>query len=543
MIAEHLETFLASLDADPDAKGLPAYVQRAFYDALQCGLLAHGVLRLGGDTCQEEILLPLRCKRRGGCPSCAGRRMAQTAAHLVECVIPWVPTRQGVVSGPLPWRYWTAPSKDLMTQVHTMIRPTIAPYYVHQAVKRGIERQKVQPGSGTFIQRCGGAINLNVHSHVDRTDQGRTPRLVKGEPPSDTDRAEVLQPISRRVIRTRRRLGYLEAGLDAAVATGYDPLRSEEPARARPMAASVTQRIAFGERAGQTLRRIGSGFGYAGDRPELTGPRGASVNGFSLHATTQIPAHRRDQLERWMRSTARGAGARERLEEAANGDRVSTFTKPWSDGTTGMKRSPWERLEQLAARVPLPRVHLGRYPGCLAPHSQGRGAILPTPRQQGVDGDEAKTGTPSWSWARLLGRVFALDMATWPWCRRGARWISAASTQEAVITRLLRHLKLASVPPLMAPARSRQARVAWVAEPPPSAGARGRRARRGGVSHPSERLPSRLQSLPPHSRAALRRDPPPACGACPGRAGRRYALLLGVLARADTARWAAREAV
>ena len=92
-----LEIFLASLDADPDAKGLPAYVQREFYDYLQCGILAHGFLRLGCDTCQKELLLPFSCKRRGFCPSCAGRRMAQTAAHLVECVIPWVPTRQWVV--------------------------------------------------------------------------------------------------------------------------------------------------------------------------------------------------------------------------------------------------------------------------------------------------------------------------------------------------------------------------------------------------------------------------------------------------------------
>jgi len=34
VVADHLETFLASLDADPDAKGLPAYVQREFYDYL-----------------------------------------------------------------------------------------------------------------------------------------------------------------------------------------------------------------------------------------------------------------------------------------------------------------------------------------------------------------------------------------------------------------------------------------------------------------------------------------------------------------------------
>jgi len=57
------------------------------------------------------------------------------------------------------------------------------------------------------------------------------------------------------------------------VATCYDPLLDNEPELACTMAASVKQRIAFGERAGQKVRRIGSGFGYEGERPELTGPR------------------------------------------------------------------------------------------------------------------------------------------------------------------------------------------------------------------------------------------------------------------------------
>jgi hypothetical protein len=112
-VADHLETFVASLDADPDARGLPAYVERELYDYVRCGVLAHGFLRLGCDTCHHELLLAFSCKRRGFCPSCAGakrvasatceqRRMAQTAAHLVEQVIPWVPTRQWVVSVPVP---------------------------------------------------------------------------------------------------------------------------------------------------------------------------------------------------------------------------------------------------------------------------------------------------------------------------------------------------------------------------------------------------------------------------------------------------------
>ncbi len=241
VIAEHLETFLLSRHDDPDAKGLPAHVARAFYDYLQCGILAYGFLRLGCDTCPQETLLAFSCKRRGFCPSCAGRRMAQSAAHLVECVMPWVPTRQWVVCVPIPLRYWTAPSRHLTAQVHTIIRNTIAQFYLNQAVKRGLARHKVQPGSVTFLQRFGGSLNANLHYHViviegvflDRTDQGLTPRFLKGEPPSDADVADVVQKISRRVIRKLRRLGYLEAGMDVPVATGYDPLLDTEPELAR----------------------------------------------------------------------------------------------------------------------------------------------------------------------------------------------------------------------------------------------------------------------------------------------------------------------
>ena len=124
---------------------------------------------------------------------------------------------------------------------------------------------------------------------------------------------------------------------------------------------------------------------------------------------------------------ARGAVSLERLTQDANGDLVSTFTHPWSDGTTGIRLSPMELLEKLAALVPLPRVHLVRYGGCLAPHSSLRGAIIPTPRQ------------------------------------RGALRIIAALTQGEVIRKILRHLKLAADPPLIAPARIRQESFAWSA--------------------------------------------------------------------------------
>jgi Putative transposase len=310
-----------------------------------------------------------------------------------------------------------------------------------------------------------------VHYHLlflegvflDRTDQGRPPRFRQGEPPTDTDIAAVVQQISRRVIRMLRRLGYLEAGIEAPVATGYAPLRDHEPALARTMAASVQHRIACGERAGQPVRRIGSGFGSEGEAPKLTGPRCASVHGFSLHANTHIPAHRRDQLERLIRYTARGAMSLERLTQDANGDLLYTFTHPWSDGTTGIKLSPLELLEKLAALVPLPHVHLVRYGGCLASHSHLRGMILPTLRQQGLDEPEVCPASPRWSWARLLQRVFDVDMTRCPFCQQGTLRLIAVITQGEVIGKILRYLKRAADPPPIAPARSRQAPYDWVA--------------------------------------------------------------------------------
>jgi hypothetical protein len=209
------------------------------------------------------------------------------------------------------------------------------------------------------------------------------------------------------------------------------------------------------------VRRIGAGFGHEGEVPTLIGTRCASVHGFSLHANTHVPAHRRDQLERLSRYMARGAVSLERLTQDANGDLVYTFTHPRSDRTTGIRLSPMEILEKLAALVPLPRVHLVRYGGCLAPHSSLRGAIVPTPRQQGMEDEETDTTSPRWSWARLLKHVFALELVRCPFCQRGALRIIAAITQGEVIRKILRHLKLAVDLPPMAPARVRQEAFVW----------------------------------------------------------------------------------
>jgi hypothetical protein len=64
VVAEYLDTFLAAIDADLTANGLPSYVRDEFQAYLKCGILAHGFLRLGCDTCPHQMLLAFKrpCK-------------------------------------------------------------------------------------------------------------------------------------------------------------------------------------------------------------------------------------------------------------------------------------------------------------------------------------------------------------------------------------------------------------------------------------------------------------------------------------------------
>jgi hypothetical protein len=79
-------------------------------------------------------------------------------------------------------------------------------------------------------------------------------------------------------------------------------------ARARPHHGGLCPTAHRLWRAGQTTRLLDCiGIGYAGGLPVLTRSCRACIKGLSLHANTYVPAHQRDQLERVMRSTARGS--------------------------------------------------------------------------------------------------------------------------------------------------------------------------------------------------------------------------------------------
>jgi hypothetical protein len=100
-----------------------------------------------------------------------------------------------------------------------------------------------------------------------------------------------------------------------------------------------------------------------------------------------------------------------------------------------------------------------RYGGYLAPHSHLRATIIPTPRQQGVDVPEGHRPSPNWTWARLLKRVFSIDMEHCPVCQQGRLQIITAIIEVSAIQKILRHLKLAVDPPPLAPVQ--QVAFAW----------------------------------------------------------------------------------
>jgi len=103
-IQEHLETWLArQREADPEGDPIPAYVERDLRRYLGCGILAYGFARARCEACGHDFLIAFSCKGRGVCPSCNTRRMAETAAHLVDHVEPHQPPPIHPPRGPPGW--------------------------------------------------------------------------------------------------------------------------------------------------------------------------------------------------------------------------------------------------------------------------------------------------------------------------------------------------------------------------------------------------------------------------------------------------------
>lgn len=440
IVDEYYPAF-AALMAE-QGRELPSYVQREFEEFLKCGRLEHGFLRVRCSSCHAEHLVAFSCKRRGFCPSCGARRMAESAALLVDEVLPEQPMRQWVLSFPFQLRFLFASRPEIMGQVLGIVYRVIA---THLVKKTGHTHPVAKTGAVTLIQRFGSALNLNIHFHmlfldgvyVEQSHGSARFRWVKA--PTSHELTQLTHTIAHRVGRYLERQGLLERDAENSYLAGDD---LEAGAMAQVLGSSITYRIAVGPQAGrkvftlQTLPASGDPFGDGIGK----------VAGFSLHAGVAARADERKKLERLCRYISRPAVSEMRLSLTKNGNVRYQLKTPYRDGTTYVIFEPLDFIARLAALVPKPRVNLTRFHGVFAPNSKHRAWVTPAKRGRGNKAklaDEPPTATErhaSMTWAQRLKRVFNIDIETCNACG-GAMKVIACIEDPVVIQQILDHLK------------------------------------------------------------------------------------------------------
>ena len=243
--------------------------------------------------------------------------MADTAAHLVDRVLPEVPVRQWVLTLPYPLRYRCAYDARLTSEVlRAFLQALFAE--LRRRVRRHWGLRAEQCGAVTFLQRFGSALNLNVHFQILALDGAypyamadpAAPRFFPLPPPSRDEVARVLAGTARRLHRR------LEARADG----DDDALARDQPLLALLAAASLRTRIANGPHTGERWRRLGDRVEPAGAREDPdASPRVPEHGGMSLHAEVAVPAGDRRRLERLCHTAARPPLANDRLEEQPDG--------------------------------------------------------------------------------------------------------------------------------------------------------------------------------------------------------------------------------
>jgi len=442
------------LHDSPYGRGLPRYVERELDEYLRCGLLEYGFARVVCRACREEHLVAFSCKRRGLCPSCTARRMFDTAAHLVDRVLPHVPIRQWVVTFSRQVRYHLAADPKLASEVSRLVQRTLFAWQRRGARALGERpRRGSSCGALTFVQRFNSALELSYHLHIlipdglfvaDGDDPDAAPRFVALTPPTTAEVGRLLAKLITRIDRLLVRRGRI--GADA-----QEPEPGPELFASQPLPRRNASSVA----------------------PSPPPPLCARDAGYSLHAATWLRAHDRDGLERLCRYGLRPPLSLGRLQAHEDGSYTYRMKRRFSDGREVLRFSGEDLLLRLIALIPPPRVHLVRYAGIFAPNARGRRALTgqgrrgdgvpasatqltgpAAPSPLGVDlvalgrwvpSPDAPSRVRRLDWAILLRRAFALDVLVCPLCQGPMRLVAVVQEPTAV-RRILHHLGLGSAP-------------------------------------------------------------------------------------------------
>ena len=363
---------------------VPYHVSNAFQKYLGCGILAKGFACAHCEGCHKDLLIPFSCKRRGLCPSCNTRAMVQTAAHLVDNVLPRLPFRQFVMSFPKRIRHYL--------ETHEILQAVLK-IVVDEIRKRLIvcspKTTNPQIGVISFIQHFGNTLNYHPHFHFVVADG-----VFSGEPGlhfheamlTQDDIEDTQECIQRRVLRYFCRRGFFTKS-DVETMLTYDN------------------------------------------------------SGFSLDASVKIESFDKDALERLIRYCARPPFASENLRWSGK-LLIYRFPKPSHTGKTYVQLDPLNFLDRISKFIPYPRRHRHHFHGVFASNSPLRRQVTAR-AQKKLDGPQVMQETAekikkaSKTWAQLLSRIYEVDPLTCTGCGKKIK-ITAFVTHPEHIRRILR---------------------------------------------------------------------------------------------------------
>nr|MBK7069152.1 transposase [Deltaproteobacteria bacterium] len=420
---------------------------------LECGLLCHGFARLKCGSCDETRLVAFSCKGRGFCPSCLGRKMSATAAHLIEDVLPPVDLRQWVLTVPFAWRKRLGYDGRLMSALTRIFVKTVLAFYR----ERGGGPPRGQSGAVVAVypfgyhearQRTSSDLKLNPHVHAvfldgaAYRDKGDELDFRAVGHLSTRDVAAVLERTRDRMVKYLRRRGLLLEECEAdGDGDGRAVLAASAVSGTTPPAGPEWRRGALPfERRPMVFER----------------PLCVALDGFTLHAATRAGGHDEAGREALLKYILRPSVAQERVTRGPDGLVRITLKKPFSDGTVAVDLDPLSLLSRLAASVPAPRLHTVRYAGVLASASKLRPRLAPkpvvAPAKPTADVAESPRRGAYRPWAELLKRTFGFDVLTCPCCS-GRMKLLALVTEPTSVARYLRGIGEPTDVPKRTPAR------------------------------------------------------------------------------------------
>lgn len=467
VVRDNIETLYEATEQGFNSP-LPAFVRREFDRYLECGLLCRGFAMLACEDCDDKRVVAFSCKGRGWCPSCFGRRMAQTSANLLDHVLPPVPLRQFVLTVPFELRTRLAYDGPLLGTVCRIFTDSLLGFYCRRMRDLGVGTGK--SGAVTVVQRMNADLRLNPHLHSIALDGV----FVPGDsgvlafhvlPELDAmDVADLLQVVRVRVLAMLARRGVVEGDDELTVVP--DDLADREPALAQLAAASVSGLPPAGpERRDRPHRAITL---RAPPGVRMTAPLATTECGFSLHAATTADADDDSGRQALLEYVLRPPIPNKRLELLGDDLVRIKLRRPFGDGTVAVDIDPLSLLCRLAAAVPPPRFNVVRYAGVLGSASKWRTLVVPKPQpvqQSDSDGPRAgmnntdsgsqplpterasrnepvrpATHRCSWRpWAELMKRTFSMEVDKCDRCS-GRMKLRALVTEPSSARRMAAHL-------------------------------------------------------------------------------------------------------